>query len=256
VSIHADDEFSLRIALESELDDVVPRDGLAAVVIARHRRGRRRRVAGAVGLVVAFAGIGVPLGLAAASGGAPAHSGPVVLHLDSYTLRLPGGWHLSDARTGSCAAAIGDARPGPAAQPRSPGSGTDTAVAAVSSGGCVLMLLTAPFSTRATGDPNIPRGAREVPLGRYKAWLVPPGYSRPGDGAGLVIEGSAPGGRVQDLVIGSSGLSRTALESLVSANLSKAALSGSPNRRGYRGGKDELSSGYGNFRCGRSGLLV
>jgi hypothetical protein len=223
VSIHADDEFSLRIALESELDDVMPRDGLAAVVIARHRRGRRRRVAGAVGLVVAFAGIGVPLGLACAPGGAPARSGPVVLHLDSYTLRLPGGWHASDARTGPCATAIGDAGPGPAAQPRSSEAGADTAVAAASSGGCVLMLLTAPFGTRTTGDPHIPRGAREVPLGRYHAWPVPQGHSRPGDGAGLVIEGSAPDGQVQDLVIGSSGLSQAALESLVSANLSKAA---------------------------------
>ena len=222
MSIHADDEFSLRIALESELDDVVPRDGLAAAVIARHRRGRRRRVAGAVGGVVAFAGLGVPLGLAYASGGAPAHSGPAVLHLDSYTLRLPGGWHISDARSGPCATATGSAAPGPAAQPRSPGAGTDAAVAAASSSGCVLLLLTAPFSTRGTGDPNIPRGARQVPVGRYDGWLVPAGNSHP-DTADLVIQGSAPDGQGQDLVIGSSGLSRAALISLLSANLSKAA---------------------------------
>jgi hypothetical protein len=81
VSIHADDEFSLRIALEGELDDVVPADGLAGVVITRYRRTRRRRVAGAVGLVVVAAGIGVPLGLAGGSGsaggagGKPAHGG-------------------------------------------------------------------------------------------------------------------------------------------------------------------------------------
>jgi hypothetical protein len=67
VSIHADDEFSLRIALECELDDVWPGEGLAGVVIARHRRTRRRRVAGAVGLVVLCAGIGVPLGLSGPS---------------------------------------------------------------------------------------------------------------------------------------------------------------------------------------------
>jgi hypothetical protein len=69
VSIHADDEFSLRIALEGELDDVVPADGLAGMVIARYRRTRRRRVAGAVGLVVVAAGIGVPLGVTSSSGG-------------------------------------------------------------------------------------------------------------------------------------------------------------------------------------------
>jgi len=68
VSIHVDDEFSLRIALESELDDVWPGEGLAGVVIARHRRVRRRRVAGAVSLVVLCAGIGVPLGFSGPSG--------------------------------------------------------------------------------------------------------------------------------------------------------------------------------------------
>jgi hypothetical protein len=67
VSIHVDDEFSLRIALESELDDVQPGEGLAGLVIARHRRRCRRRVAGAVSLVVLCAGIGVPLGLSGPS---------------------------------------------------------------------------------------------------------------------------------------------------------------------------------------------
>jgi hypothetical protein len=83
VSVHADDEFSLRIALEGELDDVVPADGLAGVVIARYRRTRRRRVAGAVGVVVVAAGIGVPLGMSGPSGkpthtpgGAPERSTP------------------------------------------------------------------------------------------------------------------------------------------------------------------------------------
>jgi hypothetical protein len=74
VSIHADDEFSLRIALESELDDVLPGEGLADLVIARHRKIRRRRVAGAVSLVVVCAGIGVPLGLSGPSGKPPQHN--------------------------------------------------------------------------------------------------------------------------------------------------------------------------------------
>ena len=75
MSVHADDEFGLRIALEGELDDVVPADGLADVVIARYRRTRRRRVAGAVGLVVVAAGIGVPLGMSG-PGGKPAPPAP------------------------------------------------------------------------------------------------------------------------------------------------------------------------------------
>jgi hypothetical protein len=73
VSIHAEDEFSLRIALESELDDVLPSEDLAELVIARHRKIRRRRVAGAVSLVVVCAGIGVPLGLSGPSGKPPQH---------------------------------------------------------------------------------------------------------------------------------------------------------------------------------------
>jgi hypothetical protein len=73
VSIHADDEYSLRIALESELDDVLPIEGLAGRVIARHRKIRRRRVAGAVSLVVVCAGIGVPLSLSGPSGKPPQH---------------------------------------------------------------------------------------------------------------------------------------------------------------------------------------
>ena len=43
MSIHADDEFNLRLALDSELDDVTPHAGLADMVITRYRKGRRRR---------------------------------------------------------------------------------------------------------------------------------------------------------------------------------------------------------------------
>ena len=71
MSIHADDEFNLRLAIDSELDDVTPRDGLADLVIARYRKSRRRRFAGVFGLFVVFAGIGVPIGVAGTSGGAP-----------------------------------------------------------------------------------------------------------------------------------------------------------------------------------------
>jgi hypothetical protein len=76
VSIHADDEFSLRIALESELDDVLPSEDLAGLVIARHRKTRRRRVAGAVSLVVVCAGIGVWTAGPRGGGGPPAGGSP------------------------------------------------------------------------------------------------------------------------------------------------------------------------------------
>jgi len=207
VSIHADDEFNLRLALDSELDDVTPHAGLADLVITRYRKGRRRRFAGVVGLFVVFVGIGVPVGIASTSGGAPdgaaARSGPVSLRLGSYTLTLPDRFHLTDAKTAPCATGAGAARE----------------TAAVASGVCVLMFFMPPASPGQAGQSgqDVPRGAREVTVGRYRAWLAPSGYVPSGDGTALVIEGEG-----QDLVIGASGMSRSALVSLVSAGLSAA----------------------------------
>jgi hypothetical protein len=81
------------------------------------------------------------------------------------------------------------------------------------------MFLTPPFGP-GQADPNIPPGAKEVTVGRYRAWLAPRGYAPAGDGAALLIAGGAAPGR--DLVIGASGLSQPALVSLVSAGLSAA----------------------------------
>jgi hypothetical protein len=204
VSIHADDEFNLRLALDSELDDVTPHAGLADMVITRYRKGRRRRFAGVVGLFVVFVGIGVPVGIASTSGGAPdgaaARSGPVSLRLGSYTLTLPDRFHLTDAKTAPCATGAGAARE----------------TAAVASGVCVLMFFMPPASPGQAGQ-DVPRGARAVTVGRYRAWLAPPGYMLSGDGNALVIEEDS-----QNLVIGASGLSRSALVSLVSTGLSAA----------------------------------
>jgi hypothetical protein len=209
VSIHADDEFNLRLALDSELDDVTPHAGLADLVIARYRKSRRRRFAGVVGLFVVFVGIGVPAGIASTSGGAPdgaaGRSGPVALRLGSYALTLPDRYHLSDARTAPCAT----------------GARAVKEVAAVAPGVCVLMFFMPPAAPRQAGPgqagpgqagPDAPRGATEVTVGRYRAWLVPSG-----SGPALVI---VEDGR--DLVISASGLPRSALVSLVSAGLSAA----------------------------------
>lgn len=128
MSIQADDEFNLRLALMSELDDVAPRDELAHLVIARHRKVRKLRFAGVCGLFVVFAGIGVPIGMATTSGGTPAKEGPVALRLGEYTLTLPGEYHPSDASAAPCAAV-----PQPAASVEE--------AAAVTSGVCIVMFL-------------------------------------------------------------------------------------------------------------------
>ena len=219
MSILPDDEFSLRTGLEIELGDVVPGDGLADVIITRHRRGRRRRVAGAIGLVIVFAGIGAPLGLRAST---PTDPGRTILRLGAYTLTLPGQYQLVAARSAPCGPRYVGTVPGAAAAAGYQQAGPEAAAAADPSGGCVVLLLTPPFKPKAPGsrgDPNVPRGARGITVGHYHAWLIPPGYARSG-GVTLVIEGAAGTGRMQDLVINSTGLSRAALISAVSAGLS------------------------------------
>jgi hypothetical protein len=140
VSIHADDEFNLRLALMSELDDVEPGDELAGLVIARHRKVRRLRFAGVCGLFVVFAGIGVPIGIASASsGGTPAKT---ALRLGEYTLTLPGEYHLADAGAAPCSAV-----PQPAHH--------EAEAAAVTSGVCIVMFL-------APSGYNPPKGSTAI----------------------------------------------------------------------------------------------
>ena len=209
MSIHADDEFNLRLALDSELDDVTPHAGLADLVIARYRKGRRRRFAGVVGLFVVFVGIGVPAGIASTSGGAQdgaaGRPGPVALRLGSYTLTLPDRYHLSDARTAQCAT----------------GAGAAQETTAIASGVCVLMFFMPPARPGQAGQ-DVPRDAKPVTVGRYRAWLAPPGYAPAGDRPALTNTALIVDGDGRDLVIGAAGLSRSTLVSLVSAGLSAA----------------------------------
>lgn len=115
MSIHADDEYSLRIALESELDDVLPSEGLAGLVIARHRKIRRRRVAGAVSLVVVCAGIGVPLSLSGPSGKPPQHDPGQRPHQHSGSVTpVPRSGSVTPVPHARAGAALITGRPAPA----------------------------------------------------------------------------------------------------------------------------------------------
>jgi hypothetical protein len=210
VSIHPDDDFNLREALASELSDVLPDAQLAGAIIARHRASRRRRVAGAVGLVTVC--VGVSLGLTRAPG--TPGSGHVPLRLAPYTLELPDQYHPVAVSSAPCGPGNGGTDPGPA-----PAGNPGAMAASVASGACLVMLLTSPFASGTRGGPNLPRDARPVALGHYRAWLIPHGYWQP-DGATVVIERAEPGGRLQDLIITSAGLSPPAMVSLVSAGLS------------------------------------
>jgi hypothetical protein len=204
VSIQPDDDFNLRAALVSELSDVLPDDRLAGVIIARHRASRRRRIAGAVGLATVFVGVGVSLGLTSAPGAPDAGHDP--LRLAPYTLALPGQYHSVTPGSAPCG-------------PGKPTPDRGAMAASVASGACLVMLLGTPFTAGSRGDPNLPRDARPVALGRYRGWLIPHGYWQPG-GTTVVVERAAPGGRRQDLIITSAGLSAPATVALVSAGLS------------------------------------
>jgi hypothetical protein len=70
--------------------------------------------------------------------------------------------------------------------------------------------------------PDVPRGATEVTVGRYRAWLAPPGHVLAGNGPALVRPALVIEGDGRDLVISASGLPRSALVSLVSGGLSAA----------------------------------
>jgi hypothetical protein len=83
------------------------------------------------------------------------------------------------------------------------------------------MFVMPPASPGRSGA-DVPRGAIQIAVGRYRAWLAPPGYVASGDGLALVPTALVVEGDGQDLVIGASGLSRSALVSLVSAGLSAA----------------------------------
>lgn len=191
------DEFG--VALRAELLFLVASDDLAASAIARYRASRRRgRSLAAVGVTL-LAGLGVLLSLVTS----PGQTGPAELRLSSYRLTLPDRYHVTTTSPAISA-----------------GSQQKMMAAVGADGRCVSMQLTAPFRLGAATDPNIPRGAPEVAVGGYRAWLTRDGCGPRGPQHGLVFEMAAPDGQIQDLLIGSSGLSQAAFISLVSANLS------------------------------------
>jgi hypothetical protein len=189
----------LRAALRDELLFLVASDDCVASVVARyHASRRRRRCCAAIGVTL-LAGLAVLVGLVSSPGG----SGPAELRLSSYRLRLPDRYQVTNT------------------SPVISADSQQHMMAAVGSDGrCVSMQLTGPFRLGPAGDPNIPRGAPEVAVGAYHAWLTQGGCGSRDPQYGLVFEMAAAGGRIQDLMIESSGLTRAAFISLVSANLS------------------------------------
>ncbi len=204
------------------------------------RRLRPAEVAGALGATLGLLALCAMAILTTGllGRGSPPRPG-TTLRLASYSLRLPAQFRAGTAASANCTAVLNVSVPGPGNAARAGGaasfpSSQPRVVKAVDAAdGCVLMTLTPlfrPIAPGLHGDPNVPRGGREVKVGPYDAWTVPPGYWVPLPGeakakradlvAGLVIRVAASRGEVQDLVIGCSEFSENYLVDLVARNLS------------------------------------
>lgn len=184
-------EVELRHALERELAHVLPPPDVAAAVIGRYRRDRRRKRAS---LAAAVAGLGVPLTIvplvltgSGGAGGSAGSTGPAdaVLRIAAYTLRLPASYRPQTC--GSPASAAGVSAAGVSA--------------ASSAGGCLVLALT----------PAV-RPGRETTAGRFRVRVVP---------HGLVVAPPVPGRPA--LSVTSTSLPVAELESMVATGLRYAA---------------------------------
>ncbi len=227
------DEATVEAAVDLVLTDAF-REGDArtdAVAIRRKRRGAPRRrayLAGAVAILVAAAGISIPLSLS--GGGA---SAAPVLKLASYSFRLPIQYHLTAATTVDCPVDVFWARPGgEAGNFALPGYASGDAAAATASGGCLFMVL-APHYTPTASEPDpeafVNSGTQHVQVGPYNA-LIYTG-SLIGDSpveTVLYVEIPLSNGQTQDLVVGEHGLSQSQLIALVANGLSVPSGSSTP----------------------------
>lgn len=212
----------------------------ARATVAKCLRARRRRRAA---LVVPGAVAGAVIASVAASGTegtVPSGS----LRLASYTFPLPHGYHrasLTASASAACRPVIiaQAARGSGTAPPRMQLVATQDATAAAGhNGGCLFMMLSPAYTPTTTASQYGDVGSHgyvasqtpTVHIGPYTGWLTTQSAGR---GAGLVPGGNGPhlqltillpqaGGLVRDLDIGSAGIDRSALLSIVAGGLDAA----------------------------------
>lgn len=197
-------------------------------VVARRRRARARTTA-AVACVTAAATAVFSLG------GVGTASGPQ-LRLASFKLGLPARAHVQSRGSRGCLPAA-VLYPGTSAPTGGPADPPESRVvsAVTAAGGCVSMLLTAPY---APGSAHAPfplmdlQAARPVAIDSYHGLVGPASWvgasgiveGRPVSGATaqsmLDLRVPAGGGQVEDLVFAAEGLSPQQLSSIVSSGLS------------------------------------
>ena len=226
-------EDRLLAAILDDFDDI-RLDGSGAPVSPR--RGRKRLLAaGALAAAVAV-GVAVPLALGAAGSSARSAGDVTTLHLAAFSLRLPASYHHVSSVPVTCYPGVwvgyvlpaGSATPTLPTPPNEPGI-----VAAVDqAGGCVAIGLTNSYTPGAAGAPFVaarPNATQPVQVDGYQGWVG----TREDVAAGnpqvvMDLTIPTPGGQVQDLLVGATGISQAQLVSIVSSGLSLPSAGAGP----------------------------
>lgn len=249
----SDDTFEDELRLEfSMLDIPDPAAGVLQKTVRRYRRWRLRRrlLVAAPGVAVA-ASLGVVLGLSGvlSPGSSGSRSNAIhlsdhhAIHLANYTFPLPKGYAVTSSLTAStCRTLMIMTSPTPPtmpnistgsvvwsppviARPYSASSSSSTAhmaTGATADGGCLVMELSVPFTpTQSTPNPYVV-GSQEVDVAGDTGWLETTNYkmdSEPVESIQLTVALPQANGQMRDLVVGSSGLSKSELVTVVTQGL-------------------------------------
>jgi hypothetical protein len=227
-------ERALSDALHDLVGDSQPDPRLGDAVLAHHER-RRRRVRAAQG-AVALAGVIAVAGLVVAlSTGGTAAPQRAQLTLASFKLQLPPRSHVLAPGSHVCLPAIVN-YPSTNVPSGGPANPTEPKVvsAATGDGGCVSILLTAPFTPGSANAPTPFNDRNPTPVTisgfhgtigtatwqgggmTYDGISIPDGTTQ----SELTLQVPAAGGQVEDLVFAAEGLSHQQLVSIVSSGLS------------------------------------
>lgn len=228
--------------LENELRGVFARSGADIAVpqevrtrlLQRDYRPRSVNRGLAAGLTAAVAAAGIAIPLAVGAGSQSTAAGPKIT-LASYTFRMPAGYKRTAATSAACqtfaAYATGPnslslTLTGPGTSDPALPFGRGMSAAASSSGGCIVLVLAPAYTpTAAAPDPEAPSTARPVQVGSYHGLIFDSSISEATgrsimSATELYVELPVAGGRMRDLVIGTTRISKATLIKIAADGLS------------------------------------
>jgi hypothetical protein len=218
--------------LKTDMSAVLPRAGIADVVIAR-RRSRQNRLRITVGSA-SVTTLAVALALTAGVTSSSKRIGQDHLRLAGYDFSLPAGSKTVAATPAACAVGVGVGYTPGAGEGASDANQTTVVQAVTGQGGCVAMLITDPFTPGASNAPQEPFSVvdqHQVQVGSYTGTIGTYAVT----GSDMTIDGTpipdgtqhieinleipASDGQVQDLQVAVAGLSEEQLIAIVSSGL-------------------------------------